>query len=64
MKIILKGNYTYLADAWDVALKHIADNNLVQSQEKPFEIYTNDPGDFPNPADWVTEIYIPIVENN
>jgi effector-binding domain-containing protein len=64
LKITLKGNYTYLADAWDVALKHIADNNLVQSQEKPFEIYTNDPGDFPNPADWVTEIYIPIVENN
>ncbi|MEZ4797545.1 MAG: GyrI-like domain-containing protein [Flavobacteriaceae bacterium] len=64
LKTTLKGNYTYLADAWDVALKYIADNNLVQSEEKPFEIYTNDPGDFPNPADWVTEIYIPIVENN
>ncbi len=62
LKTTLKGNYTYLADAWDVALKYIVDNNLVQSEEKPFEIYTNDPGEFPNPADWITEIYIPIVE--
>jgi len=64
LKTTLKGNYTYLADAWDVALKYIADNNLIQSEEKPFEIYTNDPGDFPNPADWITEIYIPIIEDN
>jgi effector-binding domain-containing protein len=62
LKTTLKGNYTYLADAWDVALKYIAENNLVQSDAKPFEIYTNDPGDFPNPADWITEIYIPIME--
>ena len=53
-----------LRDAWDIALKYIADNNLIQSLEKPFEIYTNYPRDFPNPADWITEIYIPIVDNN
>lgn len=64
LKTTLKGNYTYLGDAWDIALKYIADNNLIQSLEKPFEIYTNDPRDFPNPADWITEIYIPIVDNN
>jgi len=63
LKTTLKGNYAYLSDAWNVALKYIADNNhLIQSQEKPFEIYTNDPGDFPNPADWITEIYIPLIE--
>jgi len=26
-----------------------------------FEIYTNDPGMEPNPANWVTEIYIPVL---
>lgn len=63
LKTTLKGNYTYLSDAWDVAFKYVEDNNLILSQEKPFEIYTNDPGDFPNPADWTTEIYIPLVED-
>ena len=63
LKTTLTGNYTNLADAWDVALKYIADNNLVQSEEKPFEIYTNDPGEFPNPANWITEIYIPLKIN-
>ena len=43
-------------------MAHVAENNLVQSELKPFEIYTTDPGDFPNPADWITEIYIPIEE--
>jgi effector-binding domain-containing protein len=26
----------------------------------PWEIYANDPGDFPDPADWLTEIYYPV----
>lgn len=62
LKVTLKGNYTNLTEAWRIARKHITDNNLVQSEQKPFEIYTNDPGQFPNPADWSTEIYIPIQE--
>lgn len=60
LKTTLTGNYTNLGDAWETALKYIAENKLEQSEEKPFEIYTNDPGQFPNPADWKTEIYIPI----
>ena len=62
LKTTLKGNYTNLPKAWEAAMKHIADNGLEQSTEKPFEIYTNDPGNFPNPSDWITEIYIPIKE--
>jgi len=62
LKTTLKGNYTNLPMAWQAAMKYIADNGLEQSEEKPFEIYTNDPGSFPNPSDWVTEIYIPIKE--
>ncbi len=60
LKTTLRGNYTNLPKAWEAAFKHIAENGLEQSSLKPFEIYTNDPGDFPNPADWVTEIYIPL----
>ena len=60
LKTTLKGNYMYLTTAWKETMMYLAKNKLVQSNIKPFEIYTNDPGDFPNPADWITEIYIPI----
>lgn len=60
LKTTLKGNYTNLPKAWSAAMEHLTKNGLEQSSMKPFEIYTNDPGDFPNPADWMTEIYIPI----
>lgn len=62
LKTTLKGNYTNLSKAWTESMKYLEENNLEQSDIKPFEIYTNDPGDFPNPADWITEIYIPIKE--
>lgn len=60
LKTTLKGNYTNLTEAWTVAYKYISEYKLEQSDLKPFEIYQNDPGEFPNPADWITEIYIPI----
>lgn len=60
LKTTLKGNYTHLGKAWEAARDYISENNLEPAEEYPFEIYTNDPGDYPNPADWVTEIYIPI----
>ncbi|WP_347922444.1 SRPBCC family protein [Pontimicrobium sp. SW4] len=62
VKTTLKGNYTNLSKAWEETMKYLTDNNIEQSNIKPFEIYTNDPGNFPNPADWITEIYIPIKE--
>jgi len=60
LKTTLHGNYNNLNTAWKTAMQHLVDNGLEQSDIKPFEIYTNDPGDFPNPANWITEIYIPI----
>jgi effector-binding domain-containing protein len=61
LKVILKGNYTNLPKAWEAAMGHIAKNSLKQSETiKPFEIYTTDPDNVPNPANWVTEVYIPI----
>lgn len=62
LKATLKGDYTNLGKAWEITMKHLAENGIEQSDQKPFEIYTTDPGDFPNPADWITEIYIPIKE--
>jgi effector-binding domain-containing protein len=60
LKTTLKGNYTNLGKAWDETMLYIKENSLIQSNLKPFEVYTNDPGMFPNPADWITEIYIPL----
>jgi len=60
LKTTLQGNYTNLTAAWKTAMQHLEANGLEQAKAKPFEIYTNDPGDFPNPAHWITEIYIPI----
>ncbi|NNC70843.1 MAG: transcription activator effector-binding protein [Flavobacteriaceae bacterium] len=61
LKTTLTGNYDNLAEAWTMAEKYIADNNLVEINGHPaLEVYANDPMEYPNPADWVTEIYIPI----
>jgi effector-binding domain-containing protein len=60
LKATLTGNYTNLGKAWEAAMKHLGENAMEQTEFKPFEIYSNDPGDYPNPADWITEIYIPI----
>ncbi len=62
LKTTLKGNYTYLPKAWEATMKHLAENGIKQSEHKPFEIYTTDPGNYPNPADWITEIYVPVKE--
>lgn len=59
VKVTLKGNYIYLPKAWEEAYAYVEKYRLEQI-DKPFEIYTTDPGDYPNPADWITEIYIPI----
>ena len=60
LKTTLLGNYTNLPKAWQETMMHLSKNNLEASEVKPFEIYTNDPGQVPNPADWRTEIYVPI----
>lgn len=61
VKTILKGNYNYLDKAYEAAETYIQSNNLLKdSSKKMFEIYANDPGEYPNPADWITEVYIPV----
>ena len=61
VKTTLKGNYTNLKAAWTKAMQYIEDNQLEpMGTAAPLEIYANDPQAVPNPADWITEIYIPI----
>ncbi len=62
-KTTLTGNYTNLAEAWGKAMENIKAAGLEEVEGgEPFEVYTNDPMEYPNPADWITEIYIPVKE--
>lgn len=59
LKTTLSGNYDNLKEAWKTAMQYIADNGLQTDENGPMlEAYTNDPVEHPNPADWLTEIYI------
>jgi len=61
VKVILKGNYSNLKEAWEKAKAYIDKNGLEASDNGPnLETYVTDSKNYPNPADWVTEIYIAI----
>lgn len=61
VKTTLKGNYSNLKEAWDKAMKYISDNNLEFTENGPMiEAYVTDPTTEPNPANWITEIYIAV----
>lgn len=60
-KTIYKGSYTYSYKAWEAAYKDLIKQGFTELEGgEPFEVYTVRPVDDPNPANWVTEIYIPI----
>ncbi|MCH9660224.1 MAG: SRPBCC family protein [Bacteroidetes bacterium] len=64
IKTILTGNYENLPEAYTKAQEYINNNNLLtDSSKKMFEVYANDPGEFPNPANWRTEIFIPVFKD-
>ncbi len=64
IKTTLKGNYENLPKAYAKAQQYIQDNVImVDTAHKMFEVYTNDPGEVTNPADWQTDIYIPVLVN-
>ncbi|TVZ25639.1 effector-binding domain-containing protein [Gillisia sp. Hel_I_86] len=63
VKTTLKGDYKNLKEAWDAAYKYTQENNLPVNPNSPaFEVYSIGPDKSPNPANWVTEIYIPLLE--
>lgn len=61
VKTTLKGDYKNLKEAWDTTMDYIPENNMQIVKEGPMlEAYQIDPMNTPNPADWVTEIYIAV----
>ena len=64
VKTILMGNYTNLPEAYGKAQAYVDENNLIlDDRKKMFEVYSTDPGLVPNPAEWRTEIYIPVFKD-
>lgn len=60
-KTIFYGSYQYSYKAWEAAYKELTEQGYkAQENSEPFEVYSVRPTDTPNPAKWVTEIYIPI----
>ncbi|MDD7884956.1 GyrI-like domain-containing protein [Flavivirga sp. 57AJ16] len=61
IKTTLKGDYENLKEAWETTMKYIPENDLEFTENGPMlEAYLTDPMSHPNPADWVTEIYIAV----
>jgi len=60
-KIIFKGNYKFLPASWPNFYKNLEnDGHMPVEKGQSFEVYTINPNDNLNPAEWLTEIYIPI----
>lgn len=60
-KAVLKGNYKFLAQSWPLIYKALNDSGSKAIKKGySFEVYTVNEQNTPNPAEWVTEIYIPI----
>lgn len=63
VKTTLKGDYENLPEAWEQAYSYIENNNLQPDEDsEPFEVYRTTAETTLNPADWVTEIYIPVID--
>ncbi|NAS32614.1 transcription activator effector-binding protein [Flavobacteriaceae bacterium R38] len=60
VKATLKGDYSNMEKVWEAAIKYIQDNGLEETDGPRLEVFANDPGLLPNPADWITEIYIAV----
>lgn len=61
VKTVLRGDYANSEEAWNKAMAYIKDNNLVEPLTGPvLESYLTDPISTPNPANWITEIYLAV----
>ncbi|MDU8886068.1 SRPBCC family protein [Yeosuana sp. MJ-SS3] len=57
----LKGDYINLKEAWEKTMKFITESHYEFTASGPMiEIYQTDPMSAPNPADWITQIYIAV----
>ncbi len=62
VKTVLTGNYNHLTEAYKKAEDYILMNGLkINPEHLLFEVYINDSSSIQNPANWITEIYTPVV---
>jgi len=60
-KTVFKGHYKFLSELWPRIYSELEIQNFTALEKgNSFEIYTVSPKKNENPAEWVTEIYIPI----
>ncbi|MGA8852795.1 MAG: SRPBCC family protein [Christiangramia sp.] len=63
LKTTLKGDYNNLKEAWDNAYTYMQKNGLKPDENaQPFEVYITGPKENANPAEWITNIYIPLAQ--
>lgn len=63
IKVILKGDYKNLQEAYTKGANFIIKNGYTpHPTAKMFEVYATNPKEVPNPSNWITEIYLPILE--
>lgn len=63
IKSTLKGDYKNIPKLWEATKTYMVENSLKQdSSAQAYEIHKITEKDSKNPADWVTELYIPIQE--
>lgn len=62
IKTTLKGKHSYLPEAYRKGETYLMINGYTpHPTANMFEIYNTDPKQDPNPANWITEIYMPII---
>ena len=63
VKAVLKGDYSNLKEAWDKVMAYLPEHSLEATENGPnLEVYVTDPVNVPNPAGWITEIYVGVKE--
>lgn len=61
IKTTLKGDYNNLKEAWDSTMDYVSQYRLTQPEGAVrLESYITDPASTPNPADWITELYLEV----
>lgn len=63
IKTTLRGHYKNIPVAYKKTYDYIGNNGYdVDENRKIFEVYSTNPAEIHNPADWITEIYIPVID--
>ena len=63
LKTTLTGNYSHLQEARERSIEYVSINGLTLAEQGPMlEVYVTEAKKTPNPAHWITEIYLALDE--